>query len=207
MKGKNAFDSGRRHFLTRVVPACALTCFATKDLLALTLSDEKQDVQEAVHNFDAEFGRKLTYRQFYANQYREFIELAKALEKEWGRKRTIEFLKKITTEKMTNYGKSQASRASDNSFEAYVKQFRSDYKNVLTMEIVEDTETVFELKVTECIWADTFLRAEAGLIGHASVCWGDYAWANSFNDKITMVRDKTLMQGHDRCNHRYLWKG
>jgi hypothetical protein len=114
---------------------------------------------------------------------------------------------KITTEKMASLGKSQAGRTSDNSFEAYVKQFRIGYGNVLTMEIVEDTDTAFELEVTECIWADTFLRAQAGHIGFASVCWGDYAWAESFNDKITMVRDKTLMEGHDYCNHRYLWKG
>jgi hypothetical protein len=75
------------------------------------------------------------------------------------------------------------------------------------MEIVEDTEKAFELKITECIWADTFLKAKAGHIGYAWVCWGDYAWAEGFNPKIKMVRDKTLMQGHDRCNHRYIWTG
>ena len=57
------------------------------------------------------------------------------------------------------------------------------------MEIVEDTDTAFELKVGECIWADTFRRAEG------------------FNSKIEMVRDLTLMQGHSICNHCYLWKG
>jgi hypothetical protein len=207
MKKGNTHNPGRRFFLTRVVPACALTCLEAKNLFALTQSEEEQEVQKATHKFDAEFGRKLTYREYFSNRYREFIELAKALEKEWGRERTIEFLKKTTTEKMTNYGKSQAERESDNSFEAYVKQFRSGYEEVLTKEVVEDSGEAFELKVTECIWADIFLGAGAGRIGYASVCWGDYAWAESFNDKITMVRDKTLMQGHDCCNHRYLWKG
>jgi hypothetical protein len=61
--------------------------------------------------------------------------------------------------------------------------------------------------MTECIWAKTFLDANAGDIGYAQICIGDYTWAESFNPKITMVRDKTLMQGHDICNHRYLWKG
>ncbi len=207
MRNRDAFDPGRRFFLTRVVPVCALTCLEAKNLFALAQSDAEKDVRLAPHKFDAEFGRKLTYREYFANQYREFIDLAKALEKEWGTERTIGFLKKTTTERMTNYGKSHAGRVSDNSFEEYVKQFRSGYENMLTKEIVEDTGTAFELKVTECIWADTFLRADAGHIGYASICWGDYAWAESFNDKITMVRDKTLMQGHDCCNHRYLWKG
>ena len=61
--------------------------------------------------------------------------------------------------------------------------------------------------MTECIWAKTFLDYKLGDIGHAHVCWGDYAWAQGFNPKIRMVRDKTLMQGHACCNHRYLWEG
>jgi hypothetical protein len=28
-----------------------------------------------------------------------------------------------------------------------------------------------------------------------------------FNPKIKLVRDKTLMQGHEYCNHRYIWTG
>ena len=207
MEDLSRIDSGRRHFLTRIVPACALTCFGVKSLMARTLMEEKQDAAKAVHPFDATLDRSLTYRQLFASQYGEYIGLAKGLETEWGRERTIEFLKKIAAEKMTMYGKSQASRAPENSLEAYVSQFREGYKNMLTKEIVEDTDTAFELRVTECIWADTFLRADAGHIGYAAVCWGDYAWAQAFNEKIVMVRDKTLMQGHDCCNHRYLWKG
>jgi len=32
------------------------------------------------------------------------------------------------------------------------------------------------------------------------------AFARAFNPQFEMVRDKTLMQGHDCCSHRYLWK-
>jgi hypothetical protein len=207
MEEMHAIDSGRRHFLTRVVPACALTCLGAKSLFARALAEESEDAAKVVHTFDAPFDTDLTYRQFFASKYRDYIELVKELEKEWGRERTIEFLEKITTAKMTAFGKSQAGGVPENNFEAYVGQFREGYANMLTKEVVEDTDTAFELKVTECIWADTFLRADAGHIGYAAVCWGDYAWAESFNEKIVMVRDKTLMQGHDRCNHRYLWKG
>jgi hypothetical protein len=207
MKHGCALDLTRRSFLGRVVPACALACFGAGTLHALTLPEGEEQVANAAHPFDAEFGGKLTYRQFYGVQYREFIDLAKALENEWGAGRTVEFLKKLTTEKMSNYGKLQAERAGDTSFETYVKQFREGYGNLLTKEIVEDTGSAFELKVTECIWADTFHLAGAGNIGYAAVCWGDYAWASAFNEKIVMVRDKTLMEGADICNHRYLWKG
>ena len=117
-------------------------------------------------------------------------------------------MKRYTHKKMLEYGRRHAERSPDNTFQSYVNTFRSPmYEQPLTMEIVEDDEKTFEVKVTECIWAETFLEAEAGDIGFALVCYGDYAWAEGFNRQIKMVRDKTLMQGHDLCNHRYIWKG
>jgi hypothetical protein len=107
---------------------------------------------------------------------------------------------------MFKFGQRQAKKSSDNSFQTYIADFKEPgaYKNTLTKTIVEDTEKAFELKVTECIWAKTFLDAGAGNIGYASVCYGDYSWPQGFNPKIKMIRDKTLMQGHDCCNHRYI---
>ena len=43
-----------------------------------------------------------------------------------------------------------------------------------------------------------------GEIGHAAVCNMDYYWPPAFNPDLIMERDKTLMQGHDHCNHRYI---
>jgi hypothetical protein len=199
--------TNRRQFITSLIPACAVTCIGSNAAFASIIRAEGNLTEEQKHKFDNKLERELTYRQLLGRQFYNFLILAKALEKEMGKEKTIAFLKKVSTEKQTNTGKEQASRMPENSFAAYVKQFRSGYDNVLTMEIVEDTETAFELKVTECIWADTFHKAKAADIGYAWVCWGDYAWAEGFNPKIKMVRDKTLMQGHDRCNHRYLWTG
>jgi hypothetical protein len=199
--------TNRRQFITSVIPACVVTCMGSNAAFASILWAEGNLLQEQKHKFDNKLERELTYRQLLGRQFYNFLILAKALEKEMGKEKTIVFLKKVSTESQTNNGKQQASRVPENSFAAYVDQFRSGYNNVLTMEIVEDTKTAFELKVTECIWADTFLKAKAGDIGYAWICWGDYAWAEGFNPKIKMVRDKTLMQGHDRCNHRYIWTG
>jgi hypothetical protein len=209
MKKSGVFEPGRRQFITKIVPACALTCFGGGSALALTSEENDLFQQQAKHMFDTEMDRKMTQRQFMTVRYRELINFAKALENEWGKEKTIEFIKKSTTERMLNTGKNQAQRSTNTSLNTYVEQFRSveGYKNRLTKEVVEDTEKAFELKVTECIWATTFLDAKAGDLGYAFVCWGDYAWAEGFNTKIKMVRDKTLMQGDKICNHRYIWTG
>ncbi len=75
------------------------------------------------------------------------------------------------------------------------------------MDVVEFSEDVCELNVTECLWADTFKRSDAADIGYAAVCFADYTSITAFNPDFEMVRDKTLMQGHDCCNHRYQRKG
>ena len=92
------------------------------------------------------------------------------------------------------------------SFETFVAQFRPPrYERTLTHEVVVDTEDTFELRVTECVIAEVFIQAGmGGEIGHAAVCNMDYAWPPAFNPAIRMERSKTLMQGHDCCNHRYL---
>jgi hypothetical protein len=185
-----------------------VACLGTGNLFALTSPKTEAAIQEEKHKFEKEFGRKLTNKQFYAVRYGEFIQLAKALEKEMGKEKLIEFLTKTTHERMAKTGQNHAKNSPDNSFKTYVSTFRPPkYKDALTHEVVEDTETAFELKVTECIWAKTFLDAKAGDIGFAQICIGDYTWAESFNPKIKMVRDKTLMQGHEICNHRYIWTG
>ncbi len=209
MPGK-AFLSelSRRQFMTKIIPVCSLMCWGTKGIMEAAAIKTNSLLQEAEHKFDQEFRRKLTNRQFFAVRYQEFMQLAKALEGMMGKDKSLEFLKKYTHDKMLKFGQDHAKRSPDNSFRTYVKTFDpSNYKDTLSLETIEDTEAAYELKVTECIWASTFLNAAAGEIGFASVCYGDYAWAEGFNPKIKLIRDKTLMQGHPICNHRYVWEG
>lgn len=159
------------------------------------------------HKFDNEMDKLLTYRQYLKMRYGEFINIVKAFSEQPGKDKVIELLKKHDTENMLKYGQSQAKKSTDNNFQTYVSMFRNNpnYDKKLTMEIVEDSEHVFEIKVTECIWATTFRQADAGEFGYAAICFGDYAWAEGFNPQIKMVRDKTLMPGDEYYNHRYVW--
>jgi len=208
MKARFVSGINRRQFMTRLMPACVLGCLGFKSALGSDLFEAGSSIQEAKHKFDSPFDRPLTNRQFFNVRYGEFIQLAKALEKEMGEEKLLDFLRMNTRARLLQAGQEQAQRSPDKSFATYVKTFKGpQYDKTLTMQIVEDTDTAFELKVTECIWASTFLQAEAGDIGYAAVCSGDFAWTEGFNPKIKLIRDKTLMQGYDFCNHRYIWEG
>lgn len=198
----------RRKFLGGIATACAIPCLGMQTLFAMSndftnLQDQDTD-QKPKSKFDNPYPRKLTYGQVFSMRYNEFIDLAKALEKEMGKEKLIEFLKEKTKKDMFEYGEAQAKKAKNNSLNSYVEQFRGEnYKDLLTMEVITDNGKEFELKVTECIWASTFLKQKAAAIGFAAVCYGDYWWPKGFNSDIQFERDKTLMQGHDCCNHKY----
>jgi len=211
MNNQSTFHGfSRRRFLSQALPACSLLCLGAGSN-AFGLSPAlKKAFQQAKHKFDEELPMKLTNRQLLSFTYgRDYIPLLKLLSEEIGKDKLIAILKKFSTEQGRQMGKMMAQQLGKNDFASLKKFFSPEspnLRNELTMILTEDTNSVHELKVTECLWADTFLKAKAGELGFAAVCFGDYASATAFNPKIEMVRDKTLMQGHDCCNHRYLLK-
>ncbi len=201
--------SSRRDFLTKTVPVCAASCLAASQVIAKSPILPNSFLQEEVHKFDKKIpGPDWTYRRYASISQRSFIRFARFLQKEIGEERVIELIKKNTEERMHEQAKEDLKRLGNSDFKSYISIFRDPGMLAsLTMEIIEDSDTVFEIKVTDCLSAEAFLPYKAGDIGYAAVCWGDYNWASDFNLKIKLVRDKTLMQGHEYCNHKYMWIG
>jgi len=205
MTKPNSKPMGRRELFTRTAPACALGCLGLANfpegLLAAT-----DAMDQEVHRFDEPQDAKLSPRAATQMQYSNFFDFIKTLKGTIGEDELIRLLNVHSTGIGQRQGEQQAAASPDTEFQTFVAIFRPPrYANSLTHEVVEDTETVFELKVTECIWASVFKEAGLdGAIGHAAVCNMDYAWPKSFNPKFRMERDKTLMQGNDHCNHRYV---
>jgi len=179
------------------------------ELLAAAMGG--RDVQaegagQETHKFDEVRQRELSNRNLVQIQNQALMGLITTLQEEVGDGETIRILNRYSTEVGRQAGQRQAARAGNNEFASFVAQFRPpNFANRLTHEVVEDTETTFEIRVTECIWAQVFRDAGlAGELGHAAVCQMDYHTPVAFNPAIRMERDKTLMQGHDCCNHRYI---
>jgi hypothetical protein len=201
--------TSRRDFMTKLIPACSLMCSGGAGLLLGRPSVGEAHAFQEKHMFDQEYPRKMTYRQYMESTNFLFIEFAKAAKQKFGQEETMELLKTMATEFNLKRGQRQAQISKDRSLKSYTRMFANpkNWEGLLKMEVIEDTETVFELKVAECLLAEIFIKHDVADIGYAGVCWGDYAWAQGFNPKIQMVRDKTLMQGHAYCNHKYVWVG
>jgi hypothetical protein len=196
---------GRRELLVRTAPTCAMACLGLEKIPGLAAAIKGGPWQET-HKFDVPTEMSVSPRDLMRRQNRNLFGFIETLREEIGDQEVIRLLN-IDSEKIgVMQGEAQKQSFPDTSFKTFVAQFRPpNYTEMLTHEVVEDTDDTFELKVTECLIASVF--REAGLggdIGHAAVCNMDYHWPPAFNPSIKMERSKTLMEGHDCCNHRYM---
>ncbi|MGD2121756.1 MAG: L-2-amino-thiazoline-4-carboxylic acid hydrolase [Gemmatimonadota bacterium] len=209
MKETTSGSIGRRELLVRTAPACAMACLGLGRVPGLAGARTKLPCQE-VHKFDKELDYPLTARRLAEAMNQSFFEITRTLRKDLGDPETLRLLNLNSDEMGRARGAMQAEASPDRSFQSFVSVFRQmvDKGESLTGEVVEDTEGVFELRVTECLWEAVFREAGlAGEIGHAAVCNMDYSWPPAFDPAFKMERTKTLMRGQDCCNHRYIDTG
>jgi hypothetical protein len=203
--------SSRRQFILNILPAGTLFCFGCGNLSAWTSGQEAQKAVEKKHKFQEDSG--MSYEEAFSSPLKYmYIPLLQDLSQRLKGIDFIETLKAVTYERAIEGGREAAKRSPKNDFAELTsrgkKRFSSPFWNhILTYTIVDDTEKVLEWKFTECLFAKIFREANASDIGYATQCYGDYGFVEGFNPKIRLTFTKTLMQGHDCCNHRYVWEG
>jgi hypothetical protein len=195
----------RRELLSRSAPACAAAYLGLCGFSRAGALSCGQDPQEQ-HKYDIPMDLKISLKQRVGLEYSMMFDFIDTMKDVLEEQELMRLLKQHSEKIGVRAGESQRQNSPDDSFQTYVATFRPPrYARSLTHEIVEDTEKAFGLKVTECIWATVFRDAGfGGELGHAALCNMDYYWPKAFNPNFAMERDKTLMQGHDQCNHRYI---
>ena len=184
--------------------ACLL-CLGAGNILASRNEDSSDAVPGATHKFLK--NSHMTYEDVFKYTYASwFITTMKVLAEDMGDDALDEMLKKASSETARRIVAERGINSPDNSLSAFARLFEKPghiLENGANYEIIENTESVLELKVSECLWAKVFCDADAARIGYSYICFPDYAMAQAFNPKIVMYRSKTLMQGDGYCNHRY----
>lgn len=154
-------------------------------------------------------GSPMTFEQVFDFAYGNLVPLMHNLAVEFGPDHFAEALKRAVYESAFKSGQDTARQLECNDFAAYtaLMRERSEFaRHVLTLEIVEDTPRVMELRIAECPWAKTFREMGAADLGYLLICHRDYADCQGFNPRIALERSKTLMQGDEYCNHRFVWE-
>jgi hypothetical protein len=180
-------------------------CAGCPGLLKYDLLAAAQESDQEVHKFlrDSGLTNERAFQFAYTNT---LIPYLRALGKDMDPDAYLEQLREISSDRARELFSGFAEQLPSNDLDTFTAPYRdpdSQNANVLTIEIVEFSEDVCEYRVTECLWAKTFKDAGAADLGLACICHPDYAAIEAFNPEFEMVRDKTLMEGHDCCNHRY----
>ena len=200
MKTYATIKNDRRQFLKKTFSSCALCCIAAPVAfgaggIRLFNSDQK-------HKFQSDSG--MTMQQVYDFAFKEwYIPAMKTLMKQIGRDNFLEMLKKSSDMLSETDGNANVNY-NDRTLIAFTAGYKDSLEGFFklrnTVEIIKADEHILEVKCTECLWAKTFREADAADIGYAGVCYQDYSSIKAYNPKMTLYRDKTLMQGHDFCD-------
>ena len=189
-------DLDRRQLITGLCAASSLACLGCSRLAFAAGEGEAP-----AHKFAAP--SEMSFEEVFKNAYaNSFIPTMRVLEERIG----LETIQSAASEAAARQIGQMAKAAPSNGLADWVYPLKNPdrfWQHALTFEIVEDTETAFEVRISECLWAKTFRDADAADLGYACVCHADYAMAQAFNPKLHMIRDKTLMQGCSHCNHRW----
>ncbi len=198
-------DSSRRQFLSKFLPLCAISCFGFNKIALCQSNDSEESDIPFETRIQRDYGKSV--EDVWRLRYNYYINTMEFLGDELGRNILIDLLKK----KHDVNEKENSSDNPENTFSKYTKETKEaingSYRNKLEVEIVADTEKAFEVRISKCIWAKTFLAKDAGDIGYASLCYGDFASAKVYNNHLQLRLTKTLMNGDEFCNHRFTWKG
>lgn len=194
----------RREFVTRATSACSMFCFGGGSLFALFRSGQEASTSPEKHKFLRDTG--MSYDELFKFTVgRILIPTIGAV----GAKVGIDVVQEAIFEGFKKRLAARAKNMPKRGLADFTQNFKSQdpYNvNTWTKKILQDTDNVFEMRVSECLWAKTFREADAADLGFKIVCSLDYVTAETFNPKIKLIRDKTLMQGHDCCNHKYIFQ-
>ena len=75
--------------------------------------------------------------------------------------------------------------------------------NALEIEVLEQSEAVFNFNVTRCRYADMYRDLGIPELGAVLSCDRDFALVEGFNPRITLSRSQTIMTGAPCCDFRY----
>lgn len=194
----------RREFVTRTAAACSLFCCGGGSLFALLRHGQEAGASVAKHKFLKDAG--MSYDEIFQMAVgRLFLPTMRVVVDKFG----MDEVQTAIMDGMKQRVKEQVKNLPSRELPDFAQFFKSPdpfSANTLTLKIVQDSDKVFEMRVSECLWAKTFREANAADLGFKLVCSGDYVTAEAFNANIKLIRDKTLMQGHDCCNHKYVVK-
>ncbi len=191
-------DVDRRTLLTKMVPLACLGCMAGARV-SLGAEDPARFLEKT----------GVTAEEMYAFFYSSFIPVLQALANKMGREQCLAVVASAASENTEAMIAAMVKDWPARDIKGMAALWQSllatpPFDKALAYEIVEQSQSVLELKFTACLPAKLLRAMNATDIGYALECSGSKAVARAFNSRIEVSNPKNLMRGDSYCTERYV---
>ena len=132
--------------------------------------------------------------------------LIKKFAKEVGADKAMEIAKLVIKEDAILSGKLLAEEYSGNSIAVLSKIAKEVWAkdDALEIKIIKENQNELSFDVPYCGYAEMYEKIGIKELGCVLSCIRDFYFLEGFNPKITLKRTKTIMEGADYCDFRYV---
>ncbi|MHA2249382.1 MAG: L-2-amino-thiazoline-4-carboxylic acid hydrolase [Candidatus Kariarchaeaceae archaeon] len=125
---------------------------------------------------------------------------------EFGYDKTINLVKDAIKEDAVISGKELAEKYSGNSLMELSRIVKEVWAkdDAMNVNIILETENELSFDVTHCGYADLYGKLNIQKLGCIMSCIRDYYFLEGFNPLIKLIRTKTIMEGDEVCDFRYV---
>ena len=195
---KTTRPNQRREFLTKCFATGSLLCFGC---LGSTVSASRE-FAESLPQDSLKNEEMLRFALGYS------LPLLKKMQVIMGKMPFLDLLEKSAdanmADKITALSKDTKERSMKKFAELIIQlHTTTPVKDAIQYEITEQTDKVFEMKVTSCIVAKIFREMNASNLGYAMECHPSDAAVKAFNPAMKCTKVKNMMIGDPFCVERY----
>lgn len=160
--------------------------------------------EEPVHKFQDQI--QTSYERYFNRVYTGLVEFFRELEQTIPKEQLLEGLRRWSEQSsVSSVGELRVTNFEE--FKDYWKTVSNGnyFSHVVTVDFPHETDTELQCRYTECLFAETFRKLGAEELGKIIGCDGDHVFIRTMNPRLRLERTKTLMEGHDECDHRFIW--
>jgi hypothetical protein len=127
-----------------------------------------------------------------------------ALGQEFGRDKVLEITRKAIISIAHRQGRELATHLGKNDLSSFGSSLESWSKDgALELRVVNESQNTLDFDVTDCRYADLYRSLGLEELGSILSCSRDAAFAEGFNEDMTLTRTRTIMQGASSCDFRF----
>ena len=129
--------------------------------------------------------------------------LIKAFIEEFGRDKALAVSNRVIKSLAQESGAQLAKQMGGNSMADFARGLSAwAAGDAYEMEGLELSDTSYFFNIKRCRYADMYKQLGMADLGVVLSCGRDFELVKGFNPRMKLVRTKTIMEGHDRCDFR-----